>query len=193
MPEEEAFCVFVKLMQDYRLRELFKPSMAELGLCMYQFECMIQVDTSYLVVRLPQGVMRVCQNVVMHSGNAVNPYDFRLAGATPGAAFAFPGSELSHFHVCLLLVPHHLPHLLPSARRHKNLWHLYVWGQLKGTVVVLRSYHLPLSPHSLEEILSGLLLWLLHFFFFLLSLVSNVCGVIVEHYPAAVLAVCHCG
>lgn len=43
MPEEEAFCVFVKLMQDYRLRELFKPSMAELGLCMYQFECMIQV------------------------------------------------------------------------------------------------------------------------------------------------------
>uniref|UniRef100_A0A673H904 Rab-GAP TBC domain-containing protein n=1 Tax=Sinocyclocheilus rhinocerous TaxID=307959 RepID=A0A673H904_9TELE len=42
MPEEEAFSVFVKLMQDYRLRELFKPSMAELGLCMYQFECMIQ-------------------------------------------------------------------------------------------------------------------------------------------------------
>ncbi|XP_037530969.1 EVI5-like protein [Nematolebias whitei] len=42
MPEEEAFCVFVKLMQDYKLRELFKPSMAELGLCMYQFECMIQ-------------------------------------------------------------------------------------------------------------------------------------------------------
>ncbi|XP_077440084.1 ecotropic viral integration site 5 protein homolog isoform X4 [Vanacampus margaritifer] len=44
MPEEEAFCVFVKLMQDYRLRELFKPSMAELGLCMYQFESMIQED-----------------------------------------------------------------------------------------------------------------------------------------------------
>lgn len=52
MPEEEAFCVFVKLMQDYRLRELFKPSMAELGLCMYQFEYMIQVDTSYFVVGL---------------------------------------------------------------------------------------------------------------------------------------------
>uniref|UniRef100_A0A674NYN0 Ecotropic viral integration site 5 n=1 Tax=Takifugu rubripes TaxID=31033 RepID=A0A674NYN0_TAKRU len=40
--KEEAFCVFVKLMQDYRLRELFKPTMAELGLCMYQFEFMIQ-------------------------------------------------------------------------------------------------------------------------------------------------------
>jgi hypothetical protein len=43
MPEEEAFCVFVRLMQEYRLRELFKPSMAELGLCIYQFEYMLQV------------------------------------------------------------------------------------------------------------------------------------------------------
>nr|XP_044994074.1 ecotropic viral integration site 5 protein homolog isoform X1 [Jaculus jaculus] len=50
MPEEEAFCVFVKLMQDYRLRELFKPSMAELGLCMYQFECMIQEHLPALFV-----------------------------------------------------------------------------------------------------------------------------------------------
>ena len=47
MPEEEAFCVLVKLMQDYRLRELFKPSMAELGLCMFQLECMLQVSLSY--------------------------------------------------------------------------------------------------------------------------------------------------
>lgn len=44
MPEEEAFCVFVRLMQEYRLRELFKPSMAELGLCIYQFEYMLQVS-----------------------------------------------------------------------------------------------------------------------------------------------------
>ena len=44
MPEEEAFAVLVKLMQDYRLRELFKPSMAELGLCMYKLECLIQVN-----------------------------------------------------------------------------------------------------------------------------------------------------
>ncbi|KAM9455001.1 EVI5-like protein isoform 2-T3 [Clarias gariepinus] len=42
MPEEEAFCVFVRLMQEYRLRELFKPSMAELGLCIYQFEFLLQ-------------------------------------------------------------------------------------------------------------------------------------------------------
>nr|XP_054770131.1 EVI5-like protein [Lytechinus pictus] len=42
MPEEEAFCVLVKLMQDYGMRELFKPNMAHLGLCMFQFECMLQ-------------------------------------------------------------------------------------------------------------------------------------------------------
>ncbi|KAI0213674.1 Rab-GAP TBC domain-containing protein [Lamellibrachia satsuma] len=42
MPEEETFAVLVKIMMEYRLRELFKPSMAELGLCMFQLECMIQ-------------------------------------------------------------------------------------------------------------------------------------------------------
>ena len=43
MPEEEAFAVFVALMKNYRLRELFKPSMAELGLCMFQLDSMVQV------------------------------------------------------------------------------------------------------------------------------------------------------
>lgn len=46
MPEEEAFAVFVRLMETYRLRELFKPAMTELGLCMFQLECLVQV--SYL-------------------------------------------------------------------------------------------------------------------------------------------------
>lgn len=43
MPEEDAFTVFQALMYDYRLREMFKPTMAELGLCIYQLECMVQV------------------------------------------------------------------------------------------------------------------------------------------------------
>ncbi|XP_052789504.1 ecotropic viral integration site 5 ortholog-like isoform X2 [Mya arenaria] len=42
IPEEEAFAVLVKLMQEFRLRELFTPSMAELGVCMYKLECLIQ-------------------------------------------------------------------------------------------------------------------------------------------------------
>ena len=42
MPEEEAFAVFIKLMEQYRLRELYKPAMTELGLCMFQLECIVQ-------------------------------------------------------------------------------------------------------------------------------------------------------
>merc|ERR1719319_921939 len=42
MPEEESFAVLVKIMEDYRMREMFKPSMAELGLCMYQLDTLVQ-------------------------------------------------------------------------------------------------------------------------------------------------------
>lgn len=38
MPEEEAFAVLLRLMEEYRLRELYRPSMTELGLCMFQLE-----------------------------------------------------------------------------------------------------------------------------------------------------------
>ena len=43
MPEEDAFGVLVQLMQDYRLRELFKPSMSELGVCLHQLDSLVQV------------------------------------------------------------------------------------------------------------------------------------------------------
>lgn len=41
MPEEEAFAVLVQIMQQHRMRDMFKPSMAELGVCMYQLENMV--------------------------------------------------------------------------------------------------------------------------------------------------------
>lgn len=44
MAEEEAFCVFVRLMKDFRMRELYRSSMVELGCCIYQFDSMIQVN-----------------------------------------------------------------------------------------------------------------------------------------------------
>lgn len=47
MPEEDAFTVFQALMYDYRLREMFKPTMAELGLCIYQLECIVQVSVCH--------------------------------------------------------------------------------------------------------------------------------------------------
>ena len=43
MPEEDTFCVFVKLMEDYGMRELYKPNMSELGLCIYQLENLVEV------------------------------------------------------------------------------------------------------------------------------------------------------
>ncbi|KAI4883281.1 hypothetical protein NFI96_027340, partial [Prochilodus magdalenae] len=42
MPEVEAFGVFLRLMQDFRLRELYRPQMVELGCCMFQLEWLIQ-------------------------------------------------------------------------------------------------------------------------------------------------------
>lgn len=43
MPEEDAFAILVRMMEEYRLREMYKPTMAELGLCIYQLECLVQV------------------------------------------------------------------------------------------------------------------------------------------------------
>ena len=62
MPEEEAFAVLVQLMQEYRLREFFKPSMAELGLCMFQLECMIQV-----AVWASHDSQLICHLIILHS------------------------------------------------------------------------------------------------------------------------------
>ena len=44
MPEEEAFCVLVQLMSKYRMREVYKPSMADLSICFYQLEKIIEVS-----------------------------------------------------------------------------------------------------------------------------------------------------
>ncbi|UJR14631.1 hypothetical protein I4U23_001625 [Adineta vaga] len=42
MPEEEAFAVLVSVMQDFTMRDMYKPDMFYLGLCIFQFEAMIQ-------------------------------------------------------------------------------------------------------------------------------------------------------
>lgn len=42
MPEEESFAVLVKIMQQHGMRDMFKPSMAMLGLCMYQLENLVK-------------------------------------------------------------------------------------------------------------------------------------------------------
>ena len=45
MPEEQAFCVLVKIMFDYGMRDLFKQNFEELHLKFYQLERLMQVCT----------------------------------------------------------------------------------------------------------------------------------------------------
>ena len=49
--------MLVKIMQDYRMREMFKPSMAELGLCMYQLDTLVQEHIPDLYVHFQSQVM----------------------------------------------------------------------------------------------------------------------------------------
>jgi hypothetical protein len=67
MPEEEAFAVLVKLMQEYKMRDMFKPTMAELGLCMYQLENLVQVQKGHhcccLITKWPDTYFLNCRNV----------------------------------------------------------------------------------------------------------------------------------
>lgn len=94
MPEEEAFCVFVRLMQEYRLRELFKPSMAELGLCIYQFEYLLQVGTPPPPQEYPLGVGAGEQSWGMWTGRGrreVPPVE--LVSCSPGLGGG-PGDAL---------------------------------------------------------------------------------------------------
>lgn len=50
LSEEESFTLLCKIMQDYRMREIYKPTMAELGLCIYQLECLVQDQLPELYV-----------------------------------------------------------------------------------------------------------------------------------------------
>lgn len=56
MPEEDAFAVLVQIMQQHRMRDMFKPSMAELGLCMYQLESLVQEQLPELHVHFQSQV-----------------------------------------------------------------------------------------------------------------------------------------
>jgi len=50
LDEEESFLLLCKIMQEYRMREIYKPTMAELGLCIYQLECLVQEQLPELYV-----------------------------------------------------------------------------------------------------------------------------------------------
>ena len=49
IPEEETFSIFVEIMQRYNLREIYKPNMYHLGLCMFQLDSLLQVIQDNLI------------------------------------------------------------------------------------------------------------------------------------------------
>ena len=57
MPEEEAFAVLVQIMQQHRMRDMFKPSMSELGICMYQLESLVQEQIPEMHIHFQQQVL----------------------------------------------------------------------------------------------------------------------------------------
>ena len=44
--------MFIRLMNEYKLREMYKPSMADLSLCFYQLESLVEVGTLSVAVTL---------------------------------------------------------------------------------------------------------------------------------------------
>ena len=49
MPEEQTFCVLVKIMYEYGLRSLYKNNFEELHCKFYQLEKLMQVRTSLVI------------------------------------------------------------------------------------------------------------------------------------------------
>ncbi|KAG7275257.1 hypothetical protein CRUP_034984 [Coryphaenoides rupestris] len=50
MPEEQAFCVLVKIMYEYGLRSLYKNNFEDLHCKFYQLEKLLQVSTSHVII-----------------------------------------------------------------------------------------------------------------------------------------------
>lgn len=94
MPEEEAFAVLVQIMQQHRMRDMFKPSMSELGLCMYQLESLVQEQIPEMHIHFQQQV------------NTRNRYDFCLKDFSISIRchFIYNYTGFSNHHVCFQLV-----------------------------------------------------------------------------------------
>lgn len=60
MPEEQAFCVLVRLMYDYKLRNLYKDGFENLNLKLYQLSRLLEVKKYYILSF--KWVQNVCYN-----------------------------------------------------------------------------------------------------------------------------------
>ena len=52
MPEEEAFCVLIQILQENRIRDMYKPSMSLLSICNYQLDKLIEESHPHVYYHL---------------------------------------------------------------------------------------------------------------------------------------------
>ena len=52
IPEEEAFCVLIQILQENRIRDMYKPSMSLLSICNYQLDKMIEESHPHVYYHL---------------------------------------------------------------------------------------------------------------------------------------------
>lgn len=98
MPEEEAFAVLVQIMQQHRMRDMFKPSMSELGLCMYQLENLVQEQIPEMHIHFQQQVGQTFSRFCLKYCNKLF------------SNFVCPG--IPNNHVCFQLVPYLVYHII---------------------------------------------------------------------------------
>ncbi len=124
MPEEQAFCVLVKMMFDYGLRDLFKQGFEELHLRFYQLERLMQVGED-----LPIGISSV-KTSSSPSDDAFAHCDHRrVSGSDAGPVRALHGAGTGGAHVRLPVVPHSLHGQVPLVHGVPHSRHLPVRGR----------------------------------------------------------------
>ena len=100
MPEEEAFAVFVKIMQDYGMRRLFTPTMSSLNLCFYLLEALIQVHCKH-----DFDLVYVRRHVMV------------FLGVTSRSIYTLSGSRIFYFHVVIVLVSYYVCNYTATLHR----------------------------------------------------------------------------
>lgn len=57
MAEKEAFSALVQIMYDYKLRDLFQDRSYNLGLRLFQLNCMIEVKNSNKLIQITMSIL----------------------------------------------------------------------------------------------------------------------------------------
>ena len=117
MPEEQAFCVLVKLMFDYGMRDLFKQGFEILHLKFYQLERLIQVRDTHTISNLHYLALPMLR---LLSSKAQLPKDF------------WKSSKLCYVGIHWIAFPKYsqMSTQVPRFRLFSGFLHHFVWAKL---------------------------------------------------------------